>query len=365
MRIIKPKRNYRASSVVFRIAIFCVAQLNRIFKVIPYKNSEKIVIISLHKIGDTIFTFPTIKFFRKKFDRNLTIVCYKSSFELYKLLDFEANIISVNDDDFHFGGRIAGLNSRKTIRKLRPDIIIDITGELSSISLFSFTRVRKVYGRCTDSLKLFYDKNVLKEERPTLPERIFDVTRLIYSDAMIDNYQVKTPINYTIKKICIHPFAGWKAKEWNFSKFIKIAEYLSEKYDCMILAEPERIDNDLKNYLSRTNILLKETGSLTELIEVIKQCDLFLSNDSGPVYLASELGKKTFIIHGPTNPNFSAPKLPHVSTIFKKIKCSPLEGKQYCYTNAGRNGCPSFECMNQLNVQEVLDGVFSLIDKEY
>ena len=365
MRIRKPKRNYRPSSVVFRIAIFCFAQLTRMFKVIPYKNSKKIVIISLHKIGDTIFTFPTIRFFQKKFGGNLTIVCFKSSFELYKLLDFDVNIISVNDNNFYFGGRIAGLNSRKTIRKLRPEIIIDITGELSSISLFSFTRVKKIYGRCSNSLKLFYDKNVLKEEKPTLPERIFDVARLIYSNAMIDNYQIITPTNYRIKKICIHPFAGWKAKEWNFLKFIKIAEFLSEKYDCMILAEPDRIDNDIKNYLRRTNILLKETRSLTELIDVIKRCDLFLSNDSGPVYLAAELGKKTFIIHGPTNPNFSAPKVPYVRTIFKKIKCSPLEHKQYCYTNAGRNGCPSFECMNQLNVLEVLDGVFSLIDKEY
>lgn len=347
----------------FRLGIKFIAQISKILKTIPFRNSQKIVLISLHKIGDTIFSFPTIRFFQEKYGKSLTIVCLKSAVELYKLLDYDVNIITVNDKNFYFGGRIAGFNSRKIISKLKPETIIDITGEINSVSLFSFRRVKNIYGRCPNYLKPFYDKNVFKEEKPSLSDRIFDVAKLIYSDAKISDYQPQPSMNHIVKSICIHPFAGWKAKEWNFLKFIKLAENLSKTYHCVIISESGCMHEELKNYIKETNIFFRETYSLMELIEEIKKCDLFIGNDSGPVYIASELAKKTFIIHGPTNPVFSTPKVDYIDNISKKLKCSPLATKQYCFTNAGRDGCPSFECMNQLSVSEVLEGVISLINK--
>ena len=82
--------------------------------------------------------------------------------------------------------------------------------------------------------------------------------------------------------------------------------------------------------------------------------NLIISNDSGPLYLANLLGKPTFTIYGPTNPEYSIPFGKNHDYIQKKIECSPEKNKQYCFTNAGRKGCPSFECMNKLTIDEVL-----------
>ncbi|MBK9282739.1 MAG: glycosyltransferase family 9 protein [Sphingobacteriaceae bacterium] len=341
-----------------------IAKINNIYRIIPYRNSKKVVLISLHKIGDTVFSFPTIRFFYEKYAEDLTIMCLESTKPLYDLLNIKLNITPMDYNDFYFGGRIAGFKLRKLLRTLRPRIIIDITGEINSVSLFYLnSRAEMIYGRCSMYLKPFYDKYVFKEERPTLLDRIFDVVRFFNSEAKIGDYQIKQQIKHSVNKICIHPFAGWEAKEWNLNKFIKVAEHLSKIYTCKFISEPNRIPIDVIYQIKEIHAELTITHSLDELIAQIRDCDLFIGNDSGPVNIASYLGKKTFIIFGPVNPLYCLDGDTNVQFIVKKLRCSPIGAEHYCFTNAGREGCPTFECMNQLSVQDVLKAITSLINK--
>jgi heptosyltransferase-2 len=88
--------------------------------------------------------------------------------------------------------------------------------------------------------------------------------------------------------------------------------------------------------------------------------DLIVSNDTRIIYIASLLGKPTFTIYGPTNPEYSLPFGKYHRFIQKKIVCSPKPGEQYCYLEAGKK-CPSFECMNQLTVEEVYEKLSNFI----
>src|SRR5690606_28398788 len=63
---------------------------------------------------------------------------------------------------------------------------------------------------------------------------------------------------------------------------------------------------------------------------------------------------KLFIVGKGTQELFLKPQV-------KKMKCSPAESENYCFTNAGRNGCPSFECMNTLSVDTVLKKVLEFL----
>jgi ADP-heptose:LPS heptosyltransferase len=361
LKIIGSRQKYKIP--LLGLAISLVAEASKILKRFSYRNSQQVVLISLHKIGDTIFSFPTIRFLYEQYGNNLTVVCLKSTVEIYKLLNFKVNIAPVDEKNFYFGGRIAGFKSRHVIFKLRPASIFDITGEINSVSLLAFSRVRKVYGRCSPYLKAFYEKFVIKEEIPSLHDRIFDVVKLISCDAKVSDYQNQIPMHHGVKNICIHPFAGWKAKEWNLYKFIEIAEHFSKNYVCKFVSEDRFISQDIKIHLNHHNIELVITDSLGELITQIENCDLFIGNDSGPANIASILGKKTFIIYGPVNPLYCSTKTNNSTYISKQLKCSPRGEEHYCFTNAGRDGCPSFECMNQLSITEVREGIISLINK--
>ena len=107
---------------------------------------------------------------------------------------------------------------------------------------------------------------------------------------------------------------------------------------------------EIEQFVDR-NIPVIQTTSIEELINKIKACSVFISNDSGPLYIANLLGKPTFTIYGPTNPDYSLPFGKFHKFVQKKISCSP-NGTQYCYLQAGLN-CPSYECMIQLSVEEV------------
>ena len=161
--------------------------------------------------------------------------------------------------------------------------------------------------------------------------------------------------NKILDKIIIHPFAGWKAKEWNLNKFVKLAEALSKSYRVSFLIPSSTLKKDIQEELKKHQINLIETKSVEELIAVLDNCSLLIGNDSGPIHIASMLGNATFTIYGPSNPPFT---LPYGSThgyYQKKIKCSPLATENLCFTDGGRYGCPSFECMNGTTMEEVLN----------
>jgi heptosyltransferase-2 len=163
--------------------------------------------------------------------------------------------------------------------------------------------------------------------------------------------------------ILIHPFAGWKAKEWNFNKYILLSRMLNAKYNLKFISHPGGIDDLIQQELTAQDIEVVICMDVYELIKVINSGTVIISNDSGPIYIASMLGKPTFTIYGPTNPDFSFPFGPYHQFTRKKIKCSPEKDQQYCFTNAGRQGCPSFECMNDFMVEDVYKEIESFLDE--
>jgi ADP-heptose:LPS heptosyltransferase len=79
--------------------------------------------------------------------------------------------------------------------------------------------------------------------------------------------------------------------------------------------------------------------------------------------IAALLGKATFTIYGPTNPEFHLPFGKYHAYVQKNISCSPKKNEKFCFTDAGRDGCPSFECMNLLSVEEVIPRVMDFISR--
>ena len=103
--------------------------------------------------------------------------------------------------------------------------------------------------------------------------------------------------------------------------------------------------------------------SINELIEQTRDCSVFIGNDSGPLYIANMLGKPTFTIYGPTNPDYSIPFGDNHTFINKTIDCSPEKNKQYCHTVAGLVGCPAFKCMETLKLDEVYNKLLPFVQE--
>ncbi|MFO7525181.1 MAG: glycosyltransferase family 9 protein [Ignavibacteriaceae bacterium] len=327
-----------------------------VFKTIR-RNGKNIVIVSLHKLGDSVFTIPAIKEIQKHYRKKIIIVCFPEVIPIYEILLSDVEYYKIEHNDFFFNGRIAKSKARKILNSANPDILFDFNGVLTSVSLILTTKARLIIGMCRQQFNKVYDYHTPIRRIPHMIDRYLDIVATVVPE-FNDSERRKSISNFKATKLSeikflIQPFAGWKAKEWNLNKFVELAIKLSKSYAVAIVSPPKQISKDIIDELLKYNVQFFETHSIIDLIERLKECTIFIGNDSGPRQIASILEKPTFTIYGPTNPVYSVPIGEHHMVISKTLKCSPEENKDYCFTLAGLKGCPAFECMNLLTVQEV------------
>ena len=340
--------------------LYVIRVVNRTF---AYKNGN-VVIISLHRLGDTVFTIPAIREIKKYCnDKKIIIVCYPEVVPIYKLKFSDLTYCTIDHDKFYFHNRIASALARKIFKSQNPKIIFDLTGVMTSATLIFNSRAKEIIGMNREQFKTIYDFYSPIRKTPHLTDRYLDAVSVKIPNIIRDEIKNFPTVINREGKIIIHPFGGWKAKEWNLNKFINLALTLNNDYEVCLISPEQEISTDIIKSLSEEKINIIQTGSIDELIEEIQQCSVFIGNDSGPLYIASLLGKPTFTIYGPTNFEFSKPLGEHHSYINKSIKCSPAKDEQYCFTVGGQSGCPAFQCMNLLKFEEVHNSIFPFIQK--
>ena len=325
------------------------------------KNSSTTVLISLSRIGDTIFTLPSIKALKKNSPK-LTIICFNHSKIIYELFIDDVNYIVVDAKEIKFGGRIINKKYRSLLKQLNPEKIFDLTGSILSASLIFNSKAKIIIGFNECYFKEIYSTYIVKREKPHLIDMYLEVIRLQYNISDVEiNREFPASFNRG-DKILIHPFAGWAAKEWNINKYIELSELLLSDYNVSWIFAQSNSNEKLTELLKLKKINYIITGSLIDLVEELKSCSCIVSNDSGPLYLASALGKPTFTIYGPTNPAYSKPYGQNHRAICKQISCSPKTDEQYCHKDAGRL-CKYYECMDLLSVNEVYSEVKRFLEK--
>lgn len=327
----------------------------------PFKyQSNRIAVLSLHRLGDTIFTLPAVRALHKKYGERVVMLCFPESVPLYKLEFDNIRFCKIEHKEFYFGERIARSSAKSKLKTLKPRFVIDLTGTLNSASLIFSLRAEKIYGINRNQFKSIYDHFVPVREVPKLVD--------IYLDAISGLVEVNTKIKFDKKsihpngKILIHPFAGWKEKEWGLKKFIKLAEVLQKNYSVSIICLSGYIASDVLIEINKTDIDIMNTTSIEELINVIGECSLFIGNDSGPVNIANYLGKPTYSIYGATNPDFTASTEKHQIFSQKILKCSAQRNDKYCAIGVGVFDCSGNQCMNLLTVEEVYNALQPLLN---
>ncbi len=320
-----------------------------------------IVVISLHKLGDSVFTIPAIKEILKHLKTDIYLFCFEETKPIFKMSLREDQIISFKHSDFYLDDRVAKHSVRKKIVELNPRMIYDLTGSIRSATILIPSTVKEIIGMNESYFKPIYTKFVPRRAKPHIIDIYLDIV-----DSIIDTDR-KILKEFPVRIIetgylLIHPFAGWTAKEWNLHKFIKLAENLNQHFEVIIVSPSGKITEDVANELISSGVKWIETKDSDELIDIIRGCSILISNDSGPIYIANFMGKPTFTIYGPTNPVYHLPFGKNHQFYQTVIKCSPDKNSKYCFTDAGRNGCPSFECMNMITVSDLENKLLDFIE---
>lgn len=327
-------------------------------------DEGRVVIVSLNKLGDTVFTIPAISEIRNKFGQDINILCWFDSVPIYELYFNGLNFLNLNRNEFYFGGRIAKKDARRKLKKLKPSLIIDMTSTMASASLIFNTRSKKIIGTNGYQFKAIYDQFVEFRTKPQLSD--------IYSDAISPVVQSSSRQKFIFRdkslnlkgKILLHPFAGWKEKEWSLAKFIKLAKKLNEHYNTSLIIQKGQINQDVICEIENSNIDLIQTRSVDDLIECIKEASIFIGNDSGPVNIANFLGKPTFTVYGTSNPEYTSTDLQHQIYLQKMLRCSAQKVEKFCAIGLMTYRCSGMQCLNLISENEVYTRLSPML-KEY
>jgi len=352
-------RNKLVAHIVILLCDLFFSTTRKIFKLAAY-NSENIIIISLHKLGDTIFTIPAIREVHKRFKEKINIVCFPEAVPIYKLAFEDLIFCVIEPEDLILNKRIVKFNIKKKLKALRPEIIIDLNGGMSAALLLFNSRAKEIFGTSKIQFRNIYDDFIELREKPQLMDIYLDVISLMYE--IPDRARIKKfdkSLN-TKGKILIHPLAGWKEKEWRLRKFIELAIKFKNEYDVSFIIPFGQLCIDIIDEIKNDGIRFLQTNSVEELIKYIRECSLLIGNDSGPVNIANFLGRPTFTIYGATNPDYASTFQDHQIHIQKTLACSARQNEKYCVIGGAQFICPGIQCMNLLSVEEVYDKVISL-----
>lgn len=111
----------------------------------------------------------------------------------------------------------------------------------------------------------------------------------------------------------ISPSAGNKVKEWPEERFAEVADYLAEKYSAKVIitgsaTDKEKIERVIGLLKPETKAVEASSFTIDELKAFISKLKLFISVDTGPIYIAEAFGISTIDITGPIDEREQPPR---------------------------------------------------------
>ena len=327
---------------------------------------KKILFIKMWSIGDGILTLPLIKAAKLKYpEAQIDVLSHKRLNHLFDNNKNISNLILFNDN----------LKEIKPLYK-KYDLSIDTDPYLNSSALITWYSGKASLGFSHSvRSKLFDTTSEFKEQHTfqnyvDLLEKINIQTNKELEKIQTDN-ETKERVEEILKEnnldnfiVGISPGVGesGRTRMWPLEKFAKLIDYLIEnkKAKIVIIDGPDNLEvaEKLTNLTKHpiTNLAGKTTKK--ESLYLIEKCDLFISNDTGPMHMAAAQKTRTIGIFGPNTPIRWAPYGDNIS-IYKKTECSPCISNKKGITPECKYKGTELEqhCMKNITVEEVINQI--------
>ena len=151
--------------------------------------------------------------------------------------------------------------------------------------------------------------------------------------------------------IVINPSGNWDLKRWPAARFSLLINRLVRDCGAKILISGAEKDIFLAEDIARQSgvnpIIWAGQTTLSQLLALFKRAKVVISNDTGPLHLASSVGTDVIGLFGPTRPEITGPLgTGRAEIIFKNVGCN----KAPCY----HLNCPQNDCLGAITVDDVL-----------
>lgn len=350
----------------------------------------KILIFALSGIGDALMFTPALKLLRKELpDAEIhAVVMLKSAYDMYlrnptlnkviyfnfvnegfsssikflsglrKNYDISINVYPSNRKEYNVINFLVGAKKKAGVKYLRKDKMN--FGFLNKIRVVENDSVHNVQS----NIKLV--ERILNKKFDEEPPLEFHLNE--NDEQFAKEYLSGLNINSSQTVFGFHPGSATLKnhinRRWEPEKFAQLGKLLIENYKAKIFIfggpEESELKKNIFNQINSSDAISIETNNIAESAAIMKRCNVFVTNDSSLLHVASAMQLEVVAIIGPTNLNYIHPWKTEHRIVSLNLECSPCfyysPKPLTCYRKD-----VLYKCIKELDVDMVYKAVSELL----
>jgi heptosyltransferase I len=253
----------------------------------------------------------------------------------------------------------------------RYDAVLDLQGLLKSALYLLATRapVRVGFAAAREGAGVALTHRVV-----TAPQPVHAVDRYLALAAAVDATEAVREFTIALSpadgaraealllplprpRVVLHPAARWRTKLWMPERWRELAGALSRMGWGVVLtggAGDTRLAAQIVAGLEPSPLSLVGRVGLKGLTAVLREVDLVVTVDSGPMHIAAAVGTPVLALFGPTDPRRTGPLGPG-RVLRRDLPCSPCLARRCRIPE-------QYRCMRELELTEVLREVREVVE---
>lgn len=312
-------------------------------------DPRNILVIDFGQLGDVVLSLPALQAIRKRFPAaRITVAVGKPGAEIVDMSGYANETLVVDRVGLRDGFkplsvvRVFGLV--KDVRRRKFDFVIDLHS-LSETNLLGFLSgaPKRLYarrpGRSLDYLANYRPAPPVEtnHRQRHLIDRYLDVLVPLEiktaarfprlktrpsDDAAIEKILRKAKADAGVPLIGLFPGAGHSSRRWPLEQFAELADYLirNDEFKVLVFVGPEEqlFVKDMRRLFPRSTLLLDQL-TLPQLAAAATRLAAFVSNDTGPMHVASAVGTPVVLLLDKRAPTSYLPQGDHHRVIYNNI----------------------------------------------
>jgi lipopolysaccharide heptosyltransferase II len=337
-------------------------------------KQKKILILKLSALGDTVLSIPSIRAIRGKFpEARIAVVVERASREIVRNCPY-VDEVYVYEPQGVVTRWFQLWKLSHFLRREQYDICVDLQNNRSSHLLAYLSGAHTRIGYANRKFSFFLNSKVRDMGFSLAPvDHQFQALKLLgftdmekklelwtqpHDDQAIESFLKEHWLGNEQVLVGIHPMAShlWPSKRWLVERMVELCDRLSGQ-NVRVVITGDVGAKSLAREISRKSQgkVIDATGktNVSELVALIRRCDVFLTPDSAPLHIAQAVKTPFITLFGPTDPGRHISKQGQFKVIRRSLKCSP------CYLRVCPIGHP---CMKQISVDEVHEQILKFIE---
>ena len=208
--------------------------------------------------------------------------------------------------------------TRRELREAHYDVCVDLQGAVRSAVIGRWAKAKRLIGEYAprEWAARWLFSECVKTRGVHVIEQSMEVMSAVTGEVLpvrapllpVDEEAERKAEAMATPFVLVHPGAGWGAKRWPAERYGTVAAALHAMgYAVMVNAGPgeEALASEVVTRSEGAAEVLRT--SIAELIAVTRRAALVIGGDTGPLHLASALGRPVVGIYGPTDPARNGP----------------------------------------------------------